>query len=106
MQGVRFEEVLQLGRRFLGSLDKVRLVVLDRVLCFEPLLVVLLEQAHGALGSGNAETQGKQSVARHVEARWKGLAPDELDAQVSYAKQVYAVTCAREDPNLPEVPAH
>jgi len=82
LQAVRFEQLLQLRRRFPGSLDELRLVVLDRVLRVEPLLVVLLEQAYGALGGRDAETQRKQSVARHVEARWKGLAPDELDAQV------------------------
>src|SRR5229473_3488359 len=106
LQAVRFEQLLQLRRRFPGSLDELRLVVLDRVLRFEPLFVVLLEQAHGTLGGGDAETQGKQRVARHVEARRKGLAPDELDAQVPQAKQVHAVARAGEDRNLREVLAH
>src|SRR3989475_10007818 len=106
LQAVRFEQLLQLLRGFLGSLDELRLVVLDRVLRFEPLFVVLLEQTHGTLGGGDPEAQGKQRVARHVEARRKGLAPDELDAQVPQAKQVYAVTGAREDRNLREVLAH
>src|SRR5881296_1173894 len=42
---------------------------------------MLPEQAHGTLGSGDTETQRKQRVARYVEARRKGLAPDELDAK-------------------------
>src|SRR2546425_410528 len=42
LQAIRFEQLLQLRRRFPGSLDELRLVVLDRVLRFEPLLVVLL----------------------------------------------------------------
>src|SRR5437879_6317968 len=82
LQAIRFEQLLQLRRGFPGSLDELRLVVLDRVLRIEPLLVVLLEQAQGALGGGDPEAQGKQRVARHVEACRKGLAPDELDAQI------------------------
>src|SRR5437773_10232026 len=48
LQAVRFEQLLQLRRGFLGGLDELRFVVLDRVLRIEPLLVVLLEQRHGA----------------------------------------------------------
>src|SRR6266853_1485677 len=62
LQAVRFEQLLQLRRRFPGSLDELRLVVLDRVLRFEPLLVVLLEQAHGALGGGDPEAPYKSHL--------------------------------------------
>src|SRR5882672_6778112 len=87
LQTVGFEQFLQLRSSFLGSLDELSLVVLDRVLRIEPLLVVLLEQAHGALRGGDSETQGKQRVPRHVQARRKGFAPDELDAEVAQPEQ-------------------
>src|SRR5712691_13046996 len=106
LQAVGFEQLLQLRRGFPGSLDELRLVVLDRVLRFEPLLVVLLEQAHGALGGGDTETQGKQRVPRLVQARGKGFAPDELDTEIAQSKQMHAVTRAREDRNLREMLAH
>src|SRR5712691_8569364 len=106
LQTVRLEQLLQLRGGLLGSLDELRLVVLHGVLGIEPLLVVMLEQRHRALGGRDAEAQRKQRVARHVEARRKSLAPDELDAQVPQAKQVHTVARAREDRNLWEVLAH
>src|SRR6266849_1310236 len=106
LQAVRFEQLLQLRGGFLGSLDELRLVVLDRVLRFEPLLVVLLEQAHGTLGGSDAEAQRKQRVARHLEARRKGLAPDELHAEVAQPEQMNAVARAGENRNLRKMLAH
>src|SRR6266852_3628844 len=106
LQAVRFEQLLQLRRRFPGSLDELRLVVLDRVLRFEPLLVVLLEQTHSALGCGDAEAQRKQRVPRHIQARRKGFAPDELDSEVAQPEQVNAVARAGENRNLREMLAH
>src|SRR5712691_11713426 len=106
LQAVRFEQLLQLRGGFLGSLDELRLVVLDRVLRFEPLLVVLLEQTYGALGGGDAEAQRKQRVARHLQARGKGFAPDELDAEIAQPEQMNAVARAGENRNLRKMLAH
>src|SRR5690349_5230634 len=103
LQPVRLEQLLQLLGRLLGGLDELGLVVLDRVLRIQPRLVVSLEQGHGPLRGGGVESEGKQGLPGHFQARREGFAPDEIDAEVPQAEQMHAIAGAGENRNLREM---
>src|SRR5437762_3561304 len=88
LQAVRLEQPLELVRRLLRRLDELGLVVLNRVLRVDLALVVPLEQSHHALGRRGIESQREQRLPGHVQARRKGLAPDELDSEIAQTKQM------------------
>src|SRR5690348_7772763 len=94
LQAIRLEQLPQLLGRLLGGLDELGLVVLDRVLRLQPLLVVSLEEDDGALRGGGVEPEGKQGLPSHFQARRERFAPDETDAEVPQAEQVHAIAGA------------